>query len=73
MPVDDPAQTATAIARALDRGPAERAALATQGVVLVEEMADQDRNLARVEKLYRGLAAKRSGYGSRGGDGAATR
>jgi glycosyltransferase involved in cell wall biosynthesis len=73
VPVDDPAQTATAIARALDRGPAERAALATQGVVLVEEMADQDRNLARVEKLYRGLAAKRSGYGSRGGDGAATR
>jgi glycosyltransferase involved in cell wall biosynthesis len=63
VPVDDPVLTATAIARVLDLSVTERAALASRGQALVVEMADQDRNLARVEQLYLGLASRRGDLG----------
>lgn len=57
VPVDDPGRTAAAIARILDMSPSERAALGAEGRALAEESADQKRNFARAEALYRKLAA----------------
>ncbi|MFI5259128.1 MAG: glycosyltransferase [Candidatus Limnocylindrales bacterium] len=56
VPIDDPVATAAALARALDRDPAERARLGREGRAIVEARADQARSLARVESLYRQLA-----------------
>ena len=61
VPVGDPDLLATAIARALALAPAQRQALAARGVELARELADRDRNLGRVEELYKRLAAARAG------------
>jgi hypothetical protein len=52
-------------------GPAERGALAAKARAVVAELADQDRNLARVEELYRGLASGKRGSALCGRDAAA--
>lgn len=62
MPVDDPVATAAAIARVLEMSPDRRQAVADRGERLVGQVADRERNLSRVEDLYRGLAS-----GSEGG------
>lgn len=59
VPIDDSAATAAALARALDRGPKERARIARAGRAIVEERADQAKSLARVESLYQQLAARK--------------
>ena len=71
VPVDDGPRTAAAIARSLELGPAERGALAAKARAVVAELADQDRNLARVEELYRGLASGKRGSALCGRDAAA--
>ena len=62
VPVDDVAATAAALARALDRGPKERAELGRRARAIVEARADQAKSLANVESLYRGLAARSRGH-----------
>jgi glycosyltransferase involved in cell wall biosynthesis len=62
VPADDPVATAAAVARILALAPAAREAAAEHGEALAAELADRERNLSRVEQLYRGLAA-----GSEGG------
>jgi glycosyltransferase involved in cell wall biosynthesis len=56
--VDDPASTAAALARALDRDPEERARLGRRARVVVEDRADEAKCLARVEALYLRLAGR---------------
>ena len=58
VPVDDVDATAAAIARALGRGAAERAALGRRAREIVEERADQAKCLGRVETLYLTLAGR---------------
>jgi glycosyltransferase involved in cell wall biosynthesis len=57
VPIDDVPATAAALARALDRDPKERAELGRRARAIVEARADQAASLARVESLYRELAA----------------
>jgi L-malate glycosyltransferase len=59
VPIDDPAATAAALARALDRDPAEKAELARRARSVVEERADEAKCLAHVEDLYLELLARR--------------
>jgi glycosyltransferase involved in cell wall biosynthesis len=62
VPIDDVPATAAALARALDRDPKERAELGRRARAIVQTRADQSVSLARVESLYRELAARgRSG------------
>ena len=58
VPVDDPASTAAALARALSRDPAEKARLGRAARALVEDRADEAKCLARVEALYLRLAGR---------------
>jgi glycosyltransferase involved in cell wall biosynthesis len=57
VPIDDVEATAAALARALNRGPGERAELGRRARTIVETRADQAKSLANVESLYRRLAA----------------
>lgn len=63
VPVDDPLATAAAIARVLAMAPDRRQATVRRGEELVAELADRERNLSRVEELYRGLALRSEGGG----------
>jgi len=58
VPVDDPASTAAALTRALDRDPAEGELLGRRARAVVEDRADEARCLARVEALYLRLAGR---------------
>jgi glycosyltransferase involved in cell wall biosynthesis len=58
VPVDDPAATAKALAKALGRGAVERAEIGRRGRAIVKERADQDRSLGHVENLYMQLRRK---------------
>lgn len=61
VPVGDGAATARAIAYLLNRRPAESAELARRGRAEVQRRADERENMARMETLYRELAARRRG------------
>ncbi len=52
VPVDDPAATERALARALGRSAAERAEIGRRGRAIVKERADQATSLGHVEQLY---------------------
>jgi len=69
VPIDDVDATAAALARALNRGPKERAELGKRARAIVEKRADQARSLANVESLYRRLAGRRDGDGHAGNRG----
>ena len=56
VPAEDPVAAAAAITRVLSLTSADRRVIAERGEALVAELADRDRNLSRVEELYRGLA-----------------
>ena len=58
VPADDPASTAAALARALDRDPKEKALMGRRARAVVEERADEAKCLARVEALYLRLAGR---------------
>lgn len=58
VPVDDPAATAKALAKALGRSAAERAEIGRRGRAIVKERADQDSSLGHVESLYIQLRRK---------------
>jgi glycosyltransferase involved in cell wall biosynthesis len=58
-PVGDVAATATAIAAALDLADADRRRLGAAFREFVRRTADYDTNMARMERLYRSLAAHR--------------
>ena len=64
VPIDDVDATAAAMARALNRGPEERAEMGRRARIIVETRADQAKSLANVESLYRRLAARRRGKAS---------
>jgi L-malate glycosyltransferase len=57
VPPDDEDATAAALARTLSGSPDDRLATGARGRELVAEVGDRQRNLARVEDLYRALAA----------------
>jgi glycosyltransferase involved in cell wall biosynthesis len=57
VPIGDVAATAAAIGAVLERSASERDALAGRGRRMVLERADQERNMAEMEVLYRRLAA----------------
>ena len=59
VPIDDPAATAAALSRALDRDEAEKAELARRARAVVEERADEAKCFAHVEDLYLELLARR--------------
>ena len=59
VPIDDVDATAAALARALNRGPEERAEVGRRARAIVEARADQAKSLANVESLYRRLASRR--------------
>jgi glycosyltransferase involved in cell wall biosynthesis len=58
VPVDDVSATAQALARALERTPAERVAIGGRGRAIVRERADQTVSLGNVERLYRQLKSR---------------
>jgi glycosyltransferase involved in cell wall biosynthesis len=60
VPVDDVAATAAAMAHALARSAADRAAIGTRAREIVAARADQARTLGHVEELYRALAKRLS-------------
>lgn len=59
VPVGDVAATAAAISALLGRSPQDRAARAARCRVAVEERAGRQASMARMESLYRELAARR--------------
>jgi len=61
VPVDDPAATAAAIERVLERSDTERRAYEERSRTLVLDRADWDTNMQRMESFYRGLAARTLG------------
>jgi glycosyltransferase involved in cell wall biosynthesis len=61
VPVDDPAATAAALARALSRSAPDRAEIGRRGRAIIRERADQALSLGAVEHLYMRLARNAAG------------
>jgi glycosyltransferase involved in cell wall biosynthesis len=61
VPVDDPAATAAALARALSRSAPDRAEIGRRGRAIIRERADQAASLGAVEQLYIRLARNAAG------------